>query len=52
MEVVKALGVEDLEKHYQEKVALINETLAPYEKINKIIAIPKLPHIPYKKFKT
>ncbi|MBR2988200.1 MAG: acyl--CoA ligase [Clostridia bacterium] len=37
MEVVKALGVEDLEKHYQEKVALINETLAPYEKINKII---------------
>ena len=36
-EVVAKLGVEDMQKYFQEKVAEVNKTLAPYERINKVI---------------
>ncbi|MBR2337812.1 MAG: acyl--CoA ligase [Clostridia bacterium] len=37
MEVVKALAIENLQSHYEERVAEINKTLAPHERIGKII---------------
>ena len=36
-EVVKNLGITDLQGYYQEKIDEINKTLAPYERINTII---------------
>ncbi len=36
-EVVKSLGITDLQGYYQEKIDEINKTLAPYERINTII---------------
>lgn len=36
-EVLKNAGVNDVQKHFEEKIAEINKVLAPYERINKII---------------
>ena len=37
MSTVKALGIEDLYSYLKDEVAKINETLAPFERINKIV---------------
>lgn len=37
LEVVNALRIENLQAHYQEEIDKVNKTLAPYERINKII---------------
>lgn len=36
-EVVKQMGIIDIQKHYEEKIAELNKVLAPFERINKII---------------
>ncbi len=36
-EVVKSLGIADLQEHYNQKIAELNKSLAPYERINKVI---------------
>lgn len=36
-EVVKSLGISDLQKHYEEKIQIINKMLPSYERINKVI---------------
>ena len=35
--LLKALGIEDLYGYLKEQVAKINETLPPFERINKLI---------------
>ncbi len=37
LEVVNALNIANLQEYFEEKISLINKTLAPYERINKII---------------
>ncbi len=37
MSTVKALGISDIEAHLKAEVAKINETLPPFERINKIV---------------
>jgi hypothetical protein len=36
-EVVKQNGITDLQAHYEEQTQEINKTLAPYERISKVI---------------
>lgn len=36
-DAIKALGITDLQAHYQEKIDEVNNSLAPYEKITTII---------------
>lgn len=37
MSTVKAMGIEDLEAYFREEICKINETLPPFERIQKII---------------
>ena len=44
--MLASLGITDAEAHFKAEVAKINETLAPFERINKIIISREVEHLP------